>query len=136
MKLNFTYGATREGEIFIRIKSNYFFCEIAPMGLDISSIPEEHKGEFIKKRYLNKDIKKLILNTFEENNIWNWPKDYNEASGFGEVNDGDWWDIEASFDNKKVNSKGACCYPDGYENLISMFNKIFDIDFHKEFEDE
>ena len=48
MKLNFTYGATREGEIFI--ESNLtFFCEIAPMGLDISSIPEEHKGEFIKK---------------------------------------------------------------------------------------
>ena len=73
----------------------------------------------------------LIENTFDKNGIWDWPKDYNKASGFGDVLDGDLWELNVKIDEKKVKSYGACCYPKSYKKLMKMFSDIFDMDFNK-----
>ena len=133
MKIKFHYSISFGGEININTRTNHLHFKKRPLGLIFSSIPKEIKNEFyVKKVELNDEIKKLISNTFDKNNIWNWPKDYNNASGFGEVRDGDLWILKASFNDKRVSSSGACCYPDGYKKLISMFSKIFDVDFYKD----
>ena len=65
----------------------------------------------------------------------NWPEDYNEVAGYGRIMDGDMWELKASYKNKIVHSHGQVYYPNGYKNLITMFSKVFDIDFFKEIDD-
>ena len=124
------------GEININTRTNYLYFKKEPFGLNLSEIPKEMKEEFyFIKVDLNDEIKKIISNTFDKNNIWNWPEDYNEVAGYGRIMDGDMWELKASYGEKKVYSYGQIYYPDGYENLIAMFSKIFDVDFFKEIDD-
>jgi len=133
MKIKFHYSISFGGEVNINTRTNHLHFKKKTPWINFPSIPKEIKNEFyVKKVELNDEIKKLISNTFDKNDIWNWPKDYNEASGVGGVCDGDLWEINASFNDKKVSSSGASCYPDGYKKLISMFSKIFDVDFYQD----
>ena len=121
------------GEININTITNYLYFKKEPFGLNLSEIPKEMKEEFyLKKVDLNDEIKKIISNTFDKNNIWNWPEDYNEVAGYGRIMDGDIWELKASYGEKKVYSYGQIYYPDGYENLIAMFSKMFDVNFFDE----
>ena len=121
------------GEININTRTNYLYFKKEPFGLNLSEIPKEMKEEFyFKKVDLNDEIKKIISNTFDKNNIWNWPEDYNEVVGYGRIMDGDLWELKASYGEKKVYSYGQIYYPDGYENLIAMFSKVFDVNFFDE----
>ena len=121
------------GEININTRTNYLYFKKEPFGLNLSEIPKEMKEEFyFKKVDLNDEIKKIISNTFDKNNIWNWPEDYNEVVGYGRIMDGDLWELKASYGEKKVYSYGQIYYPDGYENLIAMFSKMFDVNFFDE----
>ena len=121
------------GEININTRTNYLYFKKEPFGLNLSEIPKEMKEEFyLKKVDLNDEIKKIISNTFDKNNIWNWPEDYNEVAGYGRIMDGDMWELKASYGEKKVYSYGQIYYPDGYENLIAMFSKMFDVNFFDE----
>ena len=121
------------GEININTRTNYLYFKKEPFGLNLSEIPKEMKEEFyFKKVDLNDEIKKIISNTFDKNNIWNWPEDYNEVAGYGRIMDGDMWELKASYGEKKVYSYGQIYYPDGYENLIAMFSKMFDVNFFDE----
>ena len=139
MKIKFHYSMSypnKGGEININTRTNYLYFKKEPFGLNLSEIPKEMKEEFyFIKVDLNDEIKKIISNTFDKNNIWNWPEDYNEVAGYGRIMDGDMWELKASYGEKKVYSYGQIYYPDGYENLIAMFSKIFDVDFFKEIDD-
>jgi len=139
MKIKFHYSTSypnKGGEININTRTNYLYFKKEPFGSNLSEIPKEMKEEFyFKKVDLNDEIKKIISNTFDKNNIWNWPEDYNEVAGYGRIMDGDMWELKASYKNKKVHSHGQVYYPNGYKNLINMFSKMFDVDFFKEIDD-
>ena len=136
MKIKFHYSMSypnNGGEININTRTSYLYFKKEPFGLNLSEIPKEMKEEFyFKKVDLNDEIKKIISNTFDKNNIWNWPEDYNEVAGYGRIMDGDMWELKASYGEKKVYSYGQIYYPDGYENLIAMFSKMFDVNFFDE----
>ena len=133
MKIKFHYSVSFGGQININTRTNNLYFKKNPLGLDISSLPRDVKKVFYEKKVnLNDNIKALISNTFNENNIWNWPKDYNEAVGSGRIMDGDLWELKASYGEKKVYSYGQVYYPDGYENLIAMFSKMFEVNFFDE----
>jgi len=136
MKIKFHYSTSypnKGGEININTRTNYLYFKKEPFGSNLSEIPKEMKEEFyFKKVDLNDEIKKIISNTFDKNNIWNWPEDYNEVAGYGRIMDGDMWELKASYGEKKVYSYGQIYYPDGYENLIAMFSKMFDVNFFDE----
>ena len=133
MKIKFHYSVSFGGEININTRTNNLYFKKKPLGLNISSLPKDVKKIFYEKKVnLSDDIQALISNTFNENDIWNWPKDYNEAVGSGRIKDGDLWELKASYGEKKVYSYGQVYYPDGYKNLIAMFSKIFDVNFFDE----
>ena len=136
MKIKFHYSVSFGGEININTRTNYLYFKKEPLGLNVSEIPKEIKEElYVKKVEMNDEVKDIISRTFEKNNIWNWPKDFNEATGYGRIKDGDLWELKASYKKKKVYSYGQVYYPNGYKNLIAMFQKIFDVDFFDEIND-
>ena len=137
MKIKFHYSVSFGGEININTRTNYLYFKKNPVGLDISSVPKDIRKVFYEKKVeLNDEIKKLISNSFDKYNIWNWPEDFNEVAGYGRIMDGDMWILKASHKEKKVYSHGQVYYPSTYKNLIAMFSKIFDVDFFKEIDDE
>ncbi len=135
MKIKFHYSRSfpnNGGEININTRSNHLYFKKEP-GFDISEVPKEMREIFYLKRVeLSDEIKELISDTFYKNNIWDWPKDYNEALGYGRIMDGDLWELRATYKEKKVYSYGQVYYPDGYVNLIGMFSKIFNVNFYDE----
>ena len=135
MKIKFHYSRSfpnNGGEININTRSNYLYFKKEP-GFDISEVPKEMREIFYLKRVeLSDEIKELISDTFYKNDIWDWPKDYNEALGYGRIMDGDLWELRATYKEKKVYSYGQVYYPDGYVNLIGMFSKIFNVNFYDE----
>ena len=133
MKIKFHYSVSFGGEININTRTNNLYFKKKPLGLNISSLPKDVKRIFYEKKVnLSDDIQALISNTFNEIDIWNWPKDYNEALGYGRIMDGDLWELRATYKEKKVYSYGQVYYPDGYVNLIGMFSKIFNVNFYDE----
>ena len=136
MKIKFHYSVSFGGEININTRTNYLYFKKEPLGLNVSELPKEIKEElYFKKVEMNDEVKDIISRTFEKNNIWNWPKDFNEAAGYGRIKDGDLWELKASYKEKKVYSYGQVYYPNGYKDLIAMFQKIFDVDFFDEIDD-
>jgi len=137
MKIKFHYSVSFGGEININTRTNYLYFKKNPMGIHIPSIPKDIREVFYEKKVeLNDEVKEIISNTFDKNNIWNWPEDFNEVAGYGEIMDGDMWILKASYKEKKVYSHGQVYYPDSYKNLIAMFSKIFDVDFFEQIEDD
>ena len=133
MKIKFHYSVSFGGEININTRTNYLYFKKNPVGVDISSVPKDMRKLFYEKKVeLNDEIKKIISNTFDKYNIWNWPEDFNEVAGYGRIMDGDLWELKASHGKKKVHSYGQIYYPSTYENLIDMFSELFDVDFFDE----
>ena len=137
MKIKFHYSVSFGGEININTRTNFLYFKKNPMGLHISSLPIDIRKKFYEKKVvLSDEVKEIISDTFNKNDIWDWPKDYNKALGYERIMDGDLWELKASYKEKKVCSYGQVYYPNGYKNLIAMFSKIFDVDFFKEIDDD
>ncbi len=137
MKIKFHYSVSFGGEININTRTNFLYFKKNPMGLHISSLPIDIRKKFYEKKVvLSDEVKEIISDTFNKNDIWDWPKDYNKALGYERIMDGDLWELKASYKEKKVYSHGQVYYPSTYKNLIAMFSKIFDVDFFKEIDDE
>ena len=148
-KLNFLYSVSFQGEYSVKTQKDLLIFKNENWGGEITRIENVLKWddsmlsekEHIKQLKEHLDLEKEILlsdelislieNTFDKNGIWEWPKDYNKASGFGEVLDGDLWQLNVKINEKKVKSFGACCYPKSYKKLMKMFSDIFDMDFNK-----
>ncbi len=137
MKIKFHYSVSFGGEININTRTNYLYFKKRPLGFNLSEIPKKIKDEFyFKKVELNDKTKKIISNTFDKYNIWNWPEDFNEVTGWGRIMDGDLWELKASYKKKKVYSYGQVYYPSTYPRLIDMFSKLFAVDFFDEIDND
>ena len=143
-KLNFEYSISFEGAYSLKTKNNSLYFEREGWGPTAPrlSIEENYfksyreyekalKELLTQKVQISEELISFIEKTFDDNDIWDWPKDYNKASGFGDVLDGDLWELNVKIDEKKVKSYGACCYPKSYKKLMKMFSDIFDMDFNK-----
>ena len=143
-KLKFEYSISFSGAYSVKTKYNSLYYENEGWGrkaprlsIDDNSFKSYIEYEKALKELLTykvpltENLISLIEKTFDDNNIWNWPKNYNKASGFGEVFDGDLWELDVKIDEKKIKSYGACCYPKGYKKLMKMFSSIFNMDFDK-----
>ncbi len=137
MKIKFHYSVSFGGEININTRTNYLYFKKRPLGFNLSEIPKKIKDEFyFKKIELNDKTKKIISNTFDKYNIWNWPEDFNKVTGWGRIMDGDLWELKASYKKKKVYSYGQVYYPSTYPSLIDMFSKLFAVDFFDEIDND